>query len=149
MMISLLNKYRRPVKCAFRLLVYQAVLLLLWGSATHLHAQPDEIWFDNPSAYGEKQRSAVFFNHDGHMENHECLECHHDYNNGRNVLDESDIEEDGRNTCIQCHRDDASINLKNAFHRQCIGCHRSYNKENKVPVPLPVTCAACHPKSGR
>ena len=148
-MMSLLSKYRRSVKYAFRLLACQAVLLLLSGSAIHLYAQPDEIWFDNPSVFGSNQRSAVFFNHDVHMETHECLECHHDYHNGRNVLDESDLEEDGRNTCINCHTDDATINLKNAFHRQCILCHRRHNKENEMPVSLPVTCAACHPKSGR
>jgi DNA-directed RNA polymerase subunit RPC12/RpoP len=63
------------------------------------------------------------------MEAYECLDCHHDYKDGKNILDEEDIEEDGSVECAQCHAKGTPIELKTAYHRQCMGCHRRINKQ--------------------
>jgi len=68
----------------------------------------------------------VAFTHRAHANHYglKCVDCHHT----------------GENTkCSQCHliRDQAAIiNLKGAFHQQCLGCHR------KLSGPL--GCSRCH-----
>ena len=126
-------------------LVLSAVLGSLLPGAAHLYAQESEIFIDNPSVYHSKNRSTVYFSHENHMEAFECLDCHHDYQNGENVLDEDELEEDGKAKCAACHSKDASIELKTAYHRQCMGCHRLVNKQEDAG--LPITCQDCHPRN--
>jgi hypothetical protein len=33
-----------------------------------------------------------------------------------------------------------------AFHDNCEGCHKLYNKKYKPKKKAPTTCAKCHPK---
>ena len=127
------------------LLIAMTSFLPMLPGAAHLYAQESEIIIDNASAYSSKKRSAVYFPHENHMETIECLSCHHDYQNGENVLDEDELEEDGRAGCATCHYRDASIELKTAYHRQCMGCHRLVNKQEDAG--LPITCQNCHPRS--
>lgn len=108
------------------------------------YAQDTEIHIENRSAYRSRTRAAVHFTHDDHMEQYECLECHHDYSNGNNVLDEDELEKDGRARCAACHPQKASLALKTAYHRQCMGCHRRVNKQEAKG--LPITCRDCHPR---
>ena len=126
-------------------LVLSAVLGSLLPGAACLYAQESEIFIDNASAYSNKNRSAVYFSHENHMESFECLDCHHDYQNGKNVLDEDELEEDGKARCATCHTKGASIDLKTAYHRQCVGCHRLVNKQEDAG--LPITCQNCHPRN--
>jgi len=121
-----------------------ALCIILPGTA-RLYAQESEIFIDNASAYSSKNRSAVYFSHDNHMETFECRDCHHDYQNGKNVLDEDEVEEDGSARCAACHSKGASIDLKTAFHRHCMGCHRQANKQEAAGTP--VTCRDCHPRT--
>jgi len=109
---------------------------------SRLYAQDAEIYIENTASYRSKGRPAVYFSHEDHMEAYECLECHHDYQNGENVLDEDDLEEDGNAGCATCHSKEASIELKTAYHRQCMGCHRLVNKQEADT--LPITCQDCH-----
>ena len=109
---------------------------------SHLYAQDAEIYIENTKFYRSKSRSAVYFSHETHMEAHECLDCHHDYKDGINILDEGDLDEDGSVGCAHCHAESAPIELKTAYHRQCMGCHRRINKQE--PVILPITCKDCH-----
>lgn len=118
---------------------------LLLSGGTYLYAQESEIFIDNTSAYSSKNRSTVYFSHDNHMETLECLDCHHDYQNGKNVLDEDELEEGGSARCDACHSKGASIELKTAYHRQCMGCHRQINKQENAG--LPITCWDCHPRN--
>ena len=101
-------------------------------------AQDDIIVIQSPP-FGVHKRSLVLFPHDKHNEAAEiesCNECHHAFENGELLADES--SEDQR--CSDCH-DIASVNeqpgLRKAFHSNCMGCH---SKKNTGPV----MCGQCH-----
>ena len=126
-------------------MVLPAVFCPIVPNIASLYAQESEIHIDNGFADNNKERSAVFFSHENHMEAFECLDCHHDYQNGENVLDEDELDEDGSARCAACHTKGASIELKTAYHRQCMGCHRQVNKQEAAR--LPITCGDCHPRN--
>lgn len=103
---------------------------------------------------GDKQRPPVLFPHEMHFDvADDCLSCHHDIQDGENVLDEgllSETEPDeimtlnsmnrddlGPVSCLTCHDDDAKVGPMDAFHRQCITCHEVQNAG-------PVMCGECH-----
>ena len=127
------------------MLVLPVILGPILPYAARLHAQESEFYIENMSAYQDKSRTAVYFSHENHMETFECLDCHHNYQNGENVLDEDELDEDGSAKCAACHSKDASIKLKTAYHRQCMGCHRQVNKQEAAR--LPITCGDCHPRN--
>jgi hypothetical protein len=78
------------------------------------------------------------------MENVEdCKACHHRFENGENVLQEDELDGSDAMRCRTCHNADASLDAKQAFHRQCIQCHRTLEKEGKASAPR--TCGQCHP----
>jgi len=115
-------------------------LFISFLAASILYAQPENIILDHPAAFEKKQRSPVLFPHEQHMMNYECLDCHHKYENGKNVLDEDElIEENSDIACAKCHHPKMKIDLQKAFHRQCMLCH----KENKTGPRL---CGECHVK---
>lgn len=86
-----------------------------------------------------RQRPAAVFSHEQHADTAgiDCMECHHAYENGENVWDDS-METD----CTACHVLEAEgkkMSAMKAFHTNCKGCHE---KEGKGPV----TCGECHPR---
>jgi hypothetical protein len=107
-------------------------------------SRPEDIFIGNPGEGLRKSRPGVELPHLPHMESLECLDCHHDYQNGENVLDEDELDEDGSAACSACHTPEASIDLKRAYHRQCIQCHRDLNRQ--PGTGLPITCRDCHPR---
>ncbi len=118
-------------------------LLILFGLSVSYGQE--EIFLDNPDGYPKKQRSGVVFPHEFHMGEFDCLDCHHDYDNGENVLDESELEEGNTGLmCISCHDDGSKVDLKQAFHRQCVVCHMQLRKA-KQPTG-PELCGECHRK---
>jgi hypothetical protein len=119
-------------------------LLVVFSGPTAVYPQPEDIFIDHAAGYGHKSRPGVSFPHERHMDAHECLDCHHDYKNGENILGESDLTENGRSLCTRCHIRTAAIDLETAYHRQCMGCHRAVNKIDGEA--LPITCQDCHPK---
>lgn len=105
-------------------------------------AQEDEMQLTIGNAE-ETQRSPVDFSHDLHMGLYECLKCHHDYQNGVNVLDENNLEEGNPAIrCANCHNDQADLDLQKAFHRQCIECHIEVRKSGQPSGPE--MCGNCH-----
>ena len=102
------------------------------------HAQEDMVVVEGDS-FENQRRPAAVFRHDDHNETaeiEECNECHHVYENGERVADES--SEDQR--CAECHTEKALDNqpgLRKAFHLNCKGCHQSKKKG-------PVMCGECH-----
>ena len=82
----------------------------------------------------KKQRPPAVFRHDDHNETaeiEECNECHHVYENGEKVADES--SEDQR--CSDCHTEKTSGNqpgLRKAFHLNCKGCHQTKSRAGHV-----------------
>ncbi len=119
-----------------------AGLILIWTPP--LPAQPDKVVLDNSKASGGRTRPAVTFPHNRHAEAElSCKDCHHLYKDGKNVLDESALEEGKEGIrCSACHRPNSRFNLEQAFHDQCIGCHRKGQKENKKAGPR--FCGGCH-----
>ena len=125
-------------KCCRVLMITVAVLLVLTGSS--LRAQPDKIILEG------KTRPAVTLPHNKHVEaGLSCKDCHHIYENGKNILDESKLEEGNQDIrCSACHGQKFRPNLEQAFHNQCMGCHTRYQKEKKKTGPR--FCGECHVK---
>ena len=83
-------------------------------------------------AFGENGK----FNHEKHSKELGlvCSDCHHDYEEG---------DPGGPQLCSDCHEpggdDDAMLNRRQAFHKQCIGCH-----EESGITPGKKDCSGCH-----
>jgi len=128
-------------------------------------AQTEEILLNHDidcfqkNAKDKRQRSAVMFSHELHMDQLDCLDCHHIYENGENVLDDSDLEEgDPDVSCCSCHNSKTKIDLESAFHDLCISCHQESKKKYWIPrkgiqwkaflqsgeMPAPTLCGECH-----
>lgn len=119
------------------------VFFLFFGQT--LWAQPDTMMLKS-SSFSKRERAPVSFPHNRHMEGGlSCKECHHRYDQGKNVLDETELEEGAPGIrCQECHGSKVRLDLKTAFHRQCLDCHRTNKKEGKKTGPL--FCGECHVK---
>ena len=124
------------------LIVLAGFLALVGWGLTFAYAQ-EEILNLNADPAAARQRTPVAFSHDLHMGLYECLDCHHKFENGVNVLDEDDlVEEAPEVSCGACHDDAASIDRQRAYHRQCMGCHIEVRKAGEASGPE--MCGACH-----
>ncbi len=130
-------------KTGYKALTIMVAVLIILASSS-LRAQPDKIVLDHSKVMGKKTRPVVAFPHNRHAEaGVSCKDCHHIYENGKNVLDESKLEEGNQGIrCSTCHGSKVRLNLEEAFHNQCIGCHTKYPKENKKKLPR--YCGECH-----
>jgi hypothetical protein len=103
-----------------------------------VHSQEDMVVV-NDDVFDSPQRPPAVFNHDGHneiAEIEECNQCHHLYEDGKLVEDESSEDQ----SCSDCHEENGSgdkPSLIKAFHKNCKGCHL----ENKKG---PIMCGQCH-----
>ena len=124
------------------LMILVAALIVLNGSL--IQGQPDKIVLDHSKDFVRKSRSPVPFPHNRHIEaGLSCKDCHHVFENGKNVLDESKLEEGKPEIrCSTCHRPKSRIDLEQAFHGQCMGCHKKLLKEKKKTGPR--FCGECH-----
>lgn len=109
-----------------------------------LQAQPERLLLDHAQEFGRKSRPSVEFSHNRHAEIvGSCKECHHLYEKGKNVLEETRLEQGGAEIrCSSCHPSRSHLNLQRAFHDQCTGCHRRWHKEEKKAGPR--YCGQCH-----
>jgi hypothetical protein len=120
---------------AIGLLAAMLLLACLLGSA---NSQEDMEVVDN-SAFEDPQRVSSIFEHDSHNEKagiEECNECHHVYEDGQKLADESS---EGQ-ACGECHgprAEDGMPGLRKAFHLNCRGCHLEKEKG-------PIMCGECH-----
>jgi hypothetical protein len=93
----------------------------------------------SPEGFTNPRRPAAVFPHDAHNDKagiENCSQCHHVYQDGKLVEDESS-EDRG---CADCHGvEDAGRQpgLMKAFHLNCKGCHQQQKKG-------PVMCGECH-----
>ncbi len=107
---------------------------------TNGYAQEDMKEIDN-SAFTNPVRTPAVFNHEDHNEAaeiEECGECHHVYEDGKLVEDETSEDQ----PCADCHElktDDNRPHLMKAYHLNCKGCHTESKKG-------PVMCGECHKK---
>ena len=95
-------------------------------------AAKDEITLD--ASYGK-----VKFTHKKHAETQkiDCMKCHHTWKKG---------ETSGK-LCLECHKAKAegkALSAKDAFHKDCKGCHDEAKKANKPAGPT--GCTQCHVK---
>jgi hypothetical protein len=94
-----------------------------------------------------RKKGPVKFSHDAHMDEYglACTDCHHDYQNGKNVW----TEDDEVKTCETCHDPVETrgtvYNLQKAFHSNCKGCHKEVNEGEGKEV-APFKCSGCHEK---
>ncbi len=92
------------------------------------------------SAFETLRRPAALFDHDAHNEKaglEDCAVCHHVWENGKIVEDESSED----SSCSECHGlkpgPENSMALANAYHTQCRTCHIDAGKG-------PLLCGQCH-----
>ncbi len=114
---------------------------------------PDTITL-KPSLWANLTKAPVVLTHKKHAEDYKiaCDQCHHVYKDGKNVWKQGDAVD----KCDKCHTeatiqgekklppDQQKLNLKLAYHNNCIPCHQKLKKE-KADTKAPVTCAQCHP----
>lgn len=108
------------------------------------HALPAVFDIDYPG-----KKAAVTFPHEAHFELAECTDCHHTSEG----LTAATMAEVTVQKCGACHTepedgvpDVASMSpKKNAFHLNCITCHKDAAKADKALSP-PTKCNDCHPK---
>jgi hypothetical protein len=99
----------------------------------------EEMTVVSPDAFTSHQRPAAVFPHEAHNEKagiENCNQCHHVYEDGKLVEDESSEDR----SCSDCHGlEDAGRQpgLMKAFHLNCKGCHQEQKKG-------PVMCGECH-----
>jgi len=100
-------------------------------------------------------KAPVELSHKKHSEEYKiaCAECHHKFDGGKNVWKQGDPVQ----KCEACHTeptiqgemklppDQQKLNLKLAFHNNCVGCHKKL-KTDKPDSKVPVTCTGCHPQ---
>lgn len=120
-----------------------ALSLCLLCPLSATYGQDAEIVIDNPHGYARDQRAAVTFSHEAHMDLFACLDCHHDYDKGKNILDEDELEEGNPAIrCGSCHDLDSTPDLRHAYHFQCMGCHRQARISGQATGPE--LCGECH-----
>ncbi|MBC7357904.1 MAG: cytochrome c3 family protein [Desulfacinum sp.] len=135
-----------------------ALALIFAGTLIAVASDAPDVITLNSSLWPEHTKGLVEFTHKKHAEEYgiACADCHHKYENGQNVWKEGDPVQ----KCEECHNeptiqgekklppDQQKLNLKLAFHNNCIDCHKKLKKENK-DSKAPVTCAQCHPKEAK
>ncbi len=126
--------------------------LLLVGGYVVL-AQDDVMVIFHKEVFKRPERPPVVFTHEKHVEalggDKSCAKCHHVYDEDKHELVYEEGEETG---CADCHgfKDekmaDGSIkpSLMNAYHINCVKCHRALAKVHKETGPY--TCGECHKK---
>ncbi len=143
-------KKGKLVSClAFAAVVMFSAALLVWAA----QPPPEEITIKS-SLWPTLTKTPAQFNHKKHFQEYKiaCNACHHTYTDGQNTWKEGDPVE----KCEKCHTeatvqgemklppDQKKLNLKLAFHNNCLGCHKKLkakNPESKAPI----TCTGCHP----
>lgn len=116
--------------------LYFVLIVLIGALCCQTAMSQDDRFVLDHKELGKHQRPLVEFNHKLHSEGIplDCIRCHHDFDKHKN-------NKGGEGQpCDSCHKSVSSkgvISLKDAFHRQCIGCHESMHKG-------PVMCGKCH-----
>jgi hypothetical protein len=124
------------------ILMLSGLVFLMVGMLTAADVA-DIITLDN-KGYDQDRRGPVKFTHKKHAEDYQvaCNECHHQFENGKNVWKEGDPVK----KCMECHdpieKKDNVDKLQTAFHNNCQGCHKAL-KDKEAPFKK---CTDCHEK---
>ena len=117
------------------------VLAVLGAQSGPLYDPPAESWL-KISLNTPSTKPAVWFSHRLHEAGRvACQQCHHEYAGGRNVWRQGQAVK----RCNACHGlapQARRPDLKNAFHRQCKGCHLRLRHQGRLAGPI--ECRNCH-----
>lgn len=109
---------------------------------------PDKVVIEN-EGYKRDRYGAVTLDHAKHVSDFgaTCKDCHHEYEDGKNVWEEGDPV----TPCADCHdpegrSKDEPMGLRYAYHDNCNDCHNQAIKEGKKNAPKRTSCTACHEK---
>jgi hypothetical protein len=98
--------------------------------------------------YETDKKGPVKLSHKKHAEEYkvDCFECHHKYENGKNVLQKGDPID----KCAKCHdpkkKQGKTLKLNIAYHKNCKNCHKEIvNKDPGKKAPFK-KCSGCHEK---
>ena len=122
-----------------KMIVHILIAPVLVGLLLQPSFSQEDMEVIDDAGFAKNQRSPVVFRHDEHNELAEieaCNECHHVYEDGKKLEDESSEDL----SCSECHEENSSREqpgLRRAFHMNCKGCHVK-NKKG------PVMCGQCH-----
>jgi hypothetical protein len=90
----------------------------------------------------KREKPPVWFSHPTHEARRvPCTQCHHEYQGRRNLWQQGMPVKQ----CVACHGATPQAqrpDLKNAFHRQCKGCHLKRRQQGQRAGP--VDCLDCH-----
>ena len=123
------------------LIIYTVITLIGFIFAVMSGYSQEDVTNVEDSAFEEKMRPAVPFLHDKHNETagiDECNTCHHVYEDGKVVEDDSSEDQE----CSECHtinKGDNPLSLVRIYHLQCRGCHQKKKAG-------PIMCSECHPR---
>ena len=119
------------------------IFLLIAGLLVGTQLKPafsqEDLAFVDNDGFIKKRRPPVVFRHDEHNQAaqiEECNECHHIYEGGQKLEDESSEDQ----SCSDCHAEEGDgdkPDLRKAFHSNCKGCHQEAKKG-------PIMCGNCH-----
>jgi hypothetical protein len=116
-------------------------MLALLGAHAGLLTEPPAVSSLKIPVSGTRRKPPVQFSHRVHDRQVACTQCHHDYQGRRNVWCEGQPVQ----KCQACHglRPEARrLDLKNALHRQCKGCHLRLRQQRRQAGPI--ECQGCH-----
>ena len=123
-----------------RFIIFLIVLFAAVGTGFFCYAEQDLERLD-PWAFESPRRPGAVFSHDDHifLADDDCSVCHHVYENGERVPDESSEDL----YCSDCHSlkpaPDNPMPLEAAYHNLCRDCHFDRGQG-------PVLCGECHVK---
>jgi hypothetical protein len=121
-----------------RIYCFVVAMLAVQLAVTHSFSQEEMRVVDN-SVFDRPVRTSALFAHDIHNEEAEledCNVCHHLYEDGKLVEDESSEDQ----ACSECHLENVAgdnPSLRRAYHLNCKGCHLQKGAG-------PIMCAQCH-----
>ena len=130
-------------------IILACIPFVVMGTLTAAEKQsvPEEIVIENEN-YKSDKKGPVRFSHLNHSEDYDvaCSECHHDYQDGKNVWKEGDPVK----RCFACHNplksEEKVKKLKLAFHRNCKNCHKDLAKKGISKDAPYRKCNDCHEK---
>jgi predicted aldo/keto reductase-like oxidoreductase len=123
------------------ILIVSALVFLTAGMPTA--ADVAEVIVIDNKGYDQDRRGPVNFSHKKHAEDYKvaCDECHHEFENGKNVWKEGDPVKQ----CIECHdpieKKGNAEKLQTAFHK--IARDATGMKDKEAPFKR---CTDCHEK---
>ena len=128
--------------------IFVGLLFLAVGALTAADVpEPDVVSIEN-EGYKRDIKGPVELHHKKHAEDYQvaCAQCHHDYQDGKNVWKEGDPVK----KCIECHDPENKQGdvdkLQNAYHNNCKDCHKEVVTSGKSEDAPFRKCNDCHQK---